>query len=392
MNNTSRREFIKKAFAGSVVAFSGGYLLYRFNKILFPGFTTLTSASLASHAAEFRRGREAMFYRKLKNNMVQCQLCPHGCTVSTGNSGFCRVRKNIGGTLYSMVYGTPCTFDIGPIEKAPLYHFIPGHERLCVATVGCNLRCKYCHNWHISQKNPGEVREFNVSAKQMVNEAFRQGVKSISFTYTEPTVFYEYMYDISRLARKNGLKVSIVSNGYINPQPLRKLLANLNAVKIDLKAFSDSFYRDVSSARLEPVMKTLKILKEENKFFEIVNLVVPTLNDNPGEIRKMCLWIKKTLGENVPVHFSRFVPTYKLSNLPSTPLRTMETAINIAHESGLKYVYIGNVPGHKNNSTYCPQCGQKLIYRVHFSVLSNKVENGLCNSCGYQIHGIWEET
>ena len=330
-----------------------------------------------------------MFYRKIANNAVQCQLCPQGCQINAGNSGFCRVRKNIGGNLYSMVYGRPCTFDVGPIEKAPLYHFIPGHQRLCVATAGCNLRCKYCHNWHISQRGPGEVREFSMSAEQIVEEALRQGVTSVSFTYTEPTVFYEYMYDISRLASSKGLKVHIVSNGYINPRPLRKLLAWLDAVKIDLKAFSEEFYREISAARLKPVMQTLKILKEEGMFFEIVNLVVPTLNDDPHDIRKMCVWIRDNLGDEVPLHFSRFVPTYKLTNLPATPVRTLEAAVRIAHGSGLKYVYIGNVPGHKYNSTYCPQCENRLIHRTHFSVLGNNLEQGTCKFCGYRIHGIW---
>ncbi len=335
-------------------------------------------------------GREAMFYRKTGNNEVQCQLCPQGCHIFDGNSGFCRVRKNIGGALYSMVYGRPCTFDVGPIEKAPLYHFIPGHKRLCVATVGCNLRCKYCHNWHISQRGPGEVREFSMSPEQIVQESLQQGVTSVSFTYNEPTVFYEYMYDISRLASSKGLKVHIVSNGYINPEPLRKLLTWLDAVKIDLKAFSEDFYSEISAARLKPVMKTLKVLKEERMFFEIVNLVVPTLNDNPYDIRRMCEWISDNLGDEVPLHFSRFSPTYRLTNLPSTPVRTLEEAVRIAHGSGLKYVYIGNMPGHRHNSTWCPGCGERLIHRTHISVIEISMKNGSCMKCGYRIEGIWD--
>ncbi len=330
-----------------------------------------------------------MFYTALPNNRVQCQLCPHQCTIANKNSGTCRVRKNISGRLYSMVYGKPCTFDLGPIEKAPLYHFIPGHKRLCVATVGCNLRCRYCHNWHISQTGPGEVRAYDMTPGQIVGEAIRRGVRSISFTYTEPTVFYEYMYDISRMAQREGLKTSIVSNGYINPDPLRELLTYINAVKIDLKAFNDEFYRNIASARLKPVLQTLKVLKEENKYFEIVNLVVPTLNDDVDEIKRMCDWISTELGENVPVHFSRFYPTYRLANLSSTPVRALERAIETAHSSGLQYVYIGNVPGHKYNSTYCPACNKRLIHRSHFSVFSNNIEQAKCSGCGYEIHGIW---
>ncbi len=197
------------------------------------------------------------------------------------------------------------------------------------------------------------------------------------------------MYDISRMAQREGLKISIVSNGYINPAPLRKLLTHINAVKVDLKAFNDEFYRKITSARLKPVLQTLKVLKEENKYFEIVNLVIPTLNDDMDEIKRMCDWICKELGENVPVHFSRFYPTYRLTNLPSTPVRTLERAIETAHRCGLQYVYIGNVPGHKHNSTYCPECDKRLIHRSHFSVFANNIEQAKCSKCGYDIHGIW---
>ena len=334
--------------------------------------------------------REAMFYTALAGNRVQCRLCPHQCIVADRDSGLCRVRTNFSGKLFSMVYGKPCTVDVGPIEKAPLYHFLPGHKRLCVATVGCNLRCAFCHNWQISQTGPGTVRELEMAPEQIVGEAYRRRVKSISFTYTEPTVFYEYMYDISRMAHREGLKVSIVSNGYINPGPLRQLLPYVDAVKIDLKAFSDTFYRDVASARLEPVLGTLQVLREEGVLFEIVNLVVPGLNDDADELQRMCNWICNELGDQVPVHFSRFFPSYRLTNIPSTPVRTLEKAVATAHRSGLQYVYIGNVPGHRNNSTYCPGCTNRLVHRSQFSVLSNNIANGSCNACGHNVHGIWQ--
>ncbi len=369
MNYHDRRTFLRKAASGCAAVF-------------YPG-------SLMAPGSQSARGREAMFYEKLDNNRVQCLLCPHRCTTKPGENGFCRVRQNRRGTLYSMVYGRPCTVDTGPIEKAPLYHFYPGHRRLCLATVGCNLRCRYCHNWHISQRGPGEVRELSMPPGQIVSEASRQRVSSISFTYSEPTVFYEYVYDISVIAKERGLKTSIVSNGYINPEPLRLLLPYLDAVKIDLKSFSDSFYKEISSARLEPVLRTLTVLKEEGTFFEIVCLVVPTLNDDPEEIRRMCYWIGDNLGDDVPVHFTRFSPTYRLTNLPSTPVRTLEAAIGIAKDEGLKYVYIGNVPGHRNNSTFCPQCEERLIHRTHFTVHENVIENGRCSHCSYSINGIW---
>ncbi len=390
MKATNRREFLKKAALGSAAAVSAGWLWFN-GQPLWNGFFIPASKALGySGYAHASRGKEAMFFHKNANRSVNCLLCPHACRLNEGQTGICRVRTNRNGTLFSMVYGKPCSVNVGPIEKAPIYHFYPGHERLCVATVGCNLRCKYCHNWQISQSRPGQVREYDMPPEQIVGEALRQNLKSISFTYTEPTVFYEYIYDISKMAREQGLKTSIVSNGYINPQPLRKLLKHLDAVKIDLKAFNDDFYREIASARLNPVKQTLEVLRDEGAFFEIVNLVVPGLNDDPGEIKKMCVWIRENLGAETPIHFSRFSPTYKLTNLSPTPVSTLDKAIEIAKDAGLKYVYIGNVPGHRNNSTFCPGCKQRLVHRMHFSVLEQKIKNGNCAACGLAIPGIWE--
>ncbi len=333
--------------------------------------------------------REAMFWQGLEDDAVRCDLCPRRCVIPEGERGFCRVRENREGKLYSLVFGRPCTVDVGPIEKAPLYHFLPGHRRLCLATVSCNLRCRYCHNWHISQVAPGQVRELQFSPEEIVDRARKLGLTSISFTYTEPVIFYEYVYEISRLARERGLKTSIVSNGFINPEPLRKLLPHLDAVKIDLKGFTEQFYREVTGAELGPVLETLQVLREEGAFFEIVNLVVPTLNDDPADIRRMCQWIVENLGPEVPIHFSRFSPTYRLTHLPPTPVRKLEEAVAIAREAGLKYVYIGNVPGHRDNSTFCPGCEERLIHRVHFSVLENRIRDGKCPSCDYRIAGLW---
>jgi len=335
--------------------------------------------------------KEAMFYIKLENNKVQCKLCPRECVIALGKRGFCRVRENQNGKLYSLVYGMPCSVDIGPIEKAPLYHFYPGHKRLCLATVSCNLRCKYCHNWHISQIAPEELKQtYQLSPQEVINLAKKYGLGSISFTYTEPTVFYEYIYDISKLAKEQGIKTSIVSNGFINPEPLKKLIKVLDAVKIDLKGFSEKFYQQICSAELKPVLRTLEILKQENKYFEIVNLIIPTLNDSEDEIREMCRWIKEKLGDEVPIHFTRFSPAYKLIHLPPTPIKKLEKAHEVAKEVGLKYVYIGNVPGHKYNSTYCPKCKKLLIERCHFEVRKNEVVKGKCKYCGKEIVGIWE--
>lgn len=334
--------------------------------------------------------REAMFYEKIEDNKVWCHLCPRKCIIPDGEKGYCRVRENRGGKLYSLVYGKPCSISVEPIEKAPFYHFMPGHRRLCIATVSCNLRCKYCQNWHISQVGPGEVRTFRLLPEEVVEKALTEKVDSICFTFTEPVVFYEYVYDIAKIARKNGLRVSIVSAGYVCEEPLRKLVKVLDAVKIDLKGFNEKFYLRVCSGELAPVLRTLKVLKEEGKHFEIVNLVIPTLNDDSGEIKKMCLWIRQNLGNSVPLHFTRFSPAYKLTHLPSTPITTLETAIRIAKETGLKYVYIGNVPGHKYNSTICPKCGKTLIHRAGFQVIENNIKNGRCRFCGERIPGFWE--
>lgn len=336
------------------------------------------------------RPGEALFYEKLDNNQVQCSLCPRNCIIPRNRAGYCRARINRRGRLYSRVYAKPSIVDTGPIEKAPIYHFYPGHIRLCIATTGCNMSCKFCHNWQLSQASPGDIRELNLSPEEIIKRAKDKNIKSISFTYNEPVVFYEYIYDISRLARKEGIYTSIVSNGYINPEPLRKLLSVLDAVKIDLKAFNEDSYIEITETDgLETVKNTLQILKEEGVYFEIVNLIIPELNDSIKEIEKMCLWIKEYLGKDIPIHFSRFSPSYKLTSIPLTPVKTLEKAASIAEKAGLEYVYIGNVPGHKYNSTFCPQCKERLIHRVHFSILYNKIEDGKCKFCSHSIPGIW---
>jgi pyruvate formate lyase activating enzyme len=255
--------------------------------------------------------------------------------------------------------------------------------------VGCNFRCRYCQNWRISQACIEDEEYHELSPEKAVEYALREGAKSISFTYTEPVAFYEYMYDISKLARERGLLTSMVSNGFVNPGPLGKLLEVMDAVKIDLKGFTDTFYRDVSSAELEPVLASLKIVREAEVYLEIVNLVVPELNDEPELMREMCTWIVENLGDEVPLHFTRYFPNYRLTHLPPTPVRTLETARRIAHDAGLKYVYIGNLPGHKANNTYCPECGNLIVGRHHFDVLDNNVVNGMCRFCGERIPGIW---
>ncbi len=333
--------------------------------------------------------REAMFYQRLEAQTVQCQLCPRECVIGDGKRGFCRNRENQKGKLYTIVYGKPAVVDIGPIEKAPLYHFVPGHFRLCLTCASCNLRCKYCQNWHLSQKSLEALSHSYYSPAEIIQEAKKQRLDSISFTYTEPTVYYEYLYDISVIARKSGIKTSIVSNGYINREPLLKLLTVLDAVKIDLKGFSEKFYEEVCSARLKPVLESLLTVKKEKVWLEIVNLVVPTLNDDPKMIEEMCRWIKVNLGVDVPIHFTRFFPNYKLTHLSPTPVSTLESAYEIAIRNGLRYVYIGNVPGHLRNSTFCPSCGRRVIHRTHFDILEMNMTHGRCKFCNSLMAGRW---
>lgn len=333
--------------------------------------------------------KEAMFYKNLDANTVQCQLCPRECIIRDGKRGFCRNRENQKGKLYSIVYGKPCAVDVGPIEKASLYHFVPGHFRLCLTCASCNLRCKYCQNWHLSQKSLEELHHYSYTPSEIVQQAKREGLRSISFTYTEPTVYYEYLHDISAIARQNGIKTSIVSNGYINRDPMLKLLGVLDAVKIDLKGFSEKFYEEVCSASLKPVLETLITVKKNRTWLEIVNLVVPTLNDDPKMIDEMCRWIKENLGVDTPVHFTRFFPNYKLTHLSPTPVAALESAYEIAKRKGLRYVYIGNVPGHLRNSTFCPSCGKRVIYRIHFDIIEMNLVTGRCRFCNASVAGKW---
>ncbi len=358
--------------------------------VVIGSIVTTQSSMGAPGNQEFPLKEAKHYYQRLDDNDVWCQLCFRKCIIHEGERGFCRVRENREGKLYTLVYGRPCAIHIDPIEKEPQYHMLPGTTILCLATPSCNFRCRFCQNWSISQKRPEEVVCDHVSPEEIVQKAIKLEIPTISFTYTEPTVFYEYMYDIAKLAKKKGIRILWHSNGAMNPDPLRELLKYTDAVTIDLKGFSPEFYRKVSFSELDPVLRTLKIIKEEGVWLEIVNLVVPTFNDNMEDIKRMCIWVKENLGEDVPLHFSRFFPAYRLTKLPPTPIDTLEKAREIARQVGLHYVTIGNVPGHSANSTFCPNCGKIIIRRLHFMVLENNIERGRCRFCGHKIPGIWE--
>ena len=332
--------------------------------------------------------KEVMFYEKLDEKKIQCATCFRGCIVRPGRRGFCRVRENIDGGYYSLVYAKPSAVHVDPVEKEPQLHMLPGTDILCFGTAGCNFRCRHCQNWHLSQANPEDLTTYDLPPERVVEIALQRKIPTISFTYNEPTAFYEYVYDIAVLAKQNGLRILWHSNGAMNPDPLMALLKHTDAVTIDLKGFSKRAY-DNSSAQLEPVLRTLKIIRKEGKWLEIVNLVIPTINAYEEEIKEMCEWIKENLGHDVPLHFSRFFPSYKLTNLPPTPIETLEKAHKIAKDVGLHYATIGNAPGHKYNSTFCPECGEMLIHRVHFRVLKNNLADGKCKFCRHMIPGIW---
>ncbi len=335
--------------------------------------------------------KEAMFYQRLEDGSVQCGICFRRCIIPAGERGFCRNRENREGLLYNLVYSRPSAVQIDPVEKEPQLHFLPGSSILCLGTAGCNFRCRHCHNWHLSQRSIEEmVHIYNLTPLEVVELALRKNIPTISFTYNEPISFYEYVYDVSKLAKQKGLKVIWHSNGSMNPEPLRELLKYTDAVTIDLKGFTNKFYSEVSQARLEPVLEVLKTIRQAGVHLEIVNLIIPTLNDDSDDLRRMCVWIRDNLGSDVPLHFSRFSPAYRLTSLAPTPIKKLEEAYNIAKKAGLEYVTIGNVPGHKYNSTFCPNCKKRLIYRRHFTMLENNIVEGRCKFCNHEIPGIWQ--
>ncbi len=333
----------------------------------------------------------ANYWEKREGGAVQCLLCPRKCSVSKGRRGFCTVRINKDGSLYTLGYANPVAVHIDPIEKKPFFHVSPGAEVYSLAVAGCNMRCVFCQNWQISQSSPDQARGDRLYPEEAVEQAVSNGCRFIAYTYTEPTVFYEYMIDIARIAKSRGIRNTMHTCGYINRAPLEELLKYMDAVNVDLKGFSGQIYSKIGqAAELGPVLDTLKTIKGSGVWLEITCLIIPGLNDDPSDIRRMCEWIRRNLGEQVPVHFSRFVPAFQLVNLPPTPLEKLEEAYNIAKSAGLRYVYIGNVPGHPGESTYCPACGNIVVRRAGYRILENKIKDGKCPFCGNKIAGKWD--
>jgi pyruvate formate lyase activating enzyme len=330
----------------------------------------------------------AMFQEETPRG-IMCRICPNECVLKEGEISDCRNRIVRKSKLYTMAYGNPCSANVDPIEKKPLYHFLPGSRAFSIATAGCNLVCLNCQNWAISQTSPDKTRNFDLPPERVVKESIRNNCLSIAYTYSEPVTFYEYTYETAVIAEKSGIKNVFKSNGYINPEPLKKLCTVLDAANIDLKSFNDNTYLKLTGGKLQPVLDALKIYKDMGVWLEITNLIVPTWTDNTDEIGLMCKWLSENGFKDTPLHFSRFYPTYKLEQLPPTPVGLLKTAYRIATGEGLQYVYIGNVPGNEMADTKCPNCGTTVIARQGYRITTNNINDGRCIKCNTIIEGVW---
>ena len=373
----TKREFLK--FWGTGFCALAGATLF--------GFPEPVRAQMAQKG--LIKTKLSPYFTSLGGGEIQCELCPKRCRIPKGKRGFCRVRENRDGKCYSLVYANPCAFHPDPIERNPFFHVLPGTRSLSLATAGCNFGCRFCQTWEISQASPEDVFSLDIPPNLVVKRAKQMKASSVSYTFVEPVIFYEYMVEIGSLAKEAGLLSLIHSNGFINPDPLRNLAKVLDAANIDLKGFTGEFYRELCNGELDPVLDTLKTLRQEKIHLEITNLIIPTKNDDMSLVREMCLWIKRELGADTPIHFSRFYPLYKLKNLPPTPVATLEQARTVALSSGLEYVYIGNVPGHEGENTFCPSCKKMIIQRTGYMIGEVHLKEGKCEYCGKPIPGIW---
>ena len=328
--------------------------------------------------------RKASFWER-RDDKVQCLLCPHNCIIADGKRGICRVRENESKKLYTLIYGSASSIAADPIEKKPLYHFYPGSCALSFGTVGCNLSCRHCQNYSISMARPEDFPLHELSPEEPADLAKDRGCRGIAWTYNEPTIWHEFTVDASKIAKKRGLYVVYVSNGYINEDPFREIGEYLDAINIDIKSFNDRFYREITGGHLQPVLDTCKLAKEMGIHLEITYLIIPDLNDSMDDIEKFCTWVYEELGYNVPVHFTRFYPHYKMKDRIPTPLETLKKAYDLARKKGLQYVYLGNVSPGDYDNTYCPKCGALLIERYGFSSEIKNLKEGKCTVCGAKM-------
>jgi pyruvate formate lyase activating enzyme len=333
--------------------------------------------------------KEAMFYEKLGEMKVQCALCAHSCIIHQGRRGICGVRENKEGILYSLVYGKLIAANVDPIEKKPLFHFLPGTASFSVATVGCNFKCKHCQNYDIAHctKESKGIPGDDATPEQVVKAAERAGCRSISYTYTEPTVFYEFAFDCAHIAHERGIKNVFVSNGYTSLEAVKTIAPVLDGINIDLKG-DDEFYKKISGARLQPVLNTIQLMKELGVWVEVTTLIIPSYNDSEKTLGDIIKFIK-SVDPGIPWHVSQFYPTYKLLDQPRTPVATLKRAREMGIQGGLKYVYEGNVPGEGSESTSCPGCGEILVERHGYQITGNTIGEGECPHCSLAIEGVW---
>ena len=332
------------------------------------------------------KAKLAMFYEKISDNKVRCLLCPWRCIIDEGKRGLCGTRENREGNLFALNYGKVTAIAIDPIEKKPLFHWYPGSPILSISTFGCNFQCPWCQNWHISRASLETASYELMEPEKVVEIAVRYNVPSIAYTYNEPLIWFEFVYDVARLAKKENIKNVLVTNGYVEKKPLKQLLPYIDAANVDVKAFKQETYIKVIKGKLEPVLNNIVLMNENNVHVETTYLIIPGLNDDPEEIRMFAKWQVKKLGPDAPIHFSRFFPHYKMTKTPPTPVESLIKARNIAMEEGVKYIYIGNVAGHEGENTYCPSCGKLLVRRVGFEIIEwNITENLECRFCGEKI-------
>jgi pyruvate formate lyase activating enzyme len=333
---------------------------------------------------------EARWWEPEPNGRIHCYLCPRHCHIHPGQAGFCFIRINQGGKLYSLGYGAPAALQVDPIEKKPLSHFVPGTRIFSMGTAGCNMGCFFCQNWDISKSKSDQVNSTHLEPEEVVSLALRYGCPSIAFTYNEPTIWGEYVVDIAKVARARGLNTVMVTNGYVTREAFFDIYDHIDAANVDLKAFTDDFYGRITLTHLAPVLETLQWLRRETHvWFEITNLIIPTLNDAPEETRQLAEWVLNNLGDDVPLHFTAFHPDFKLRDKPNTPPETLHRARHIAREVGLRYVYEGNIYS-EGAHTYCPGCQRILMRRSWHSVLEDHLRDGHCPDCGERIHGVWK--
>ncbi len=345
--------------------------------------------SILQQKKGFTNPTAARWFSEVDQDMIVCQLCPKQCELEDGERAPCRVRENREGVGYTLAYGNPALIQEDPIERKPFFHVLPGSRALSISTAGCNLDCKFCEVWDMALEYPENVYAHDVPPEKVIQHAEESNVQSVSYAFGEPVIFYEYMWDIAKLAKDAGFLNVAHTAGYIRPEPVRELAPLLDAANVDLKSFDDEFYRQVVGGELSPILDSLKILRDEGVHIEITNILIPDLNDNMDMIEQMCQWIADELGADIPLHFARFYPLYKLSELPRTPVSTMEEARDIALKAGLKFPYIARVSEHEGENTFCPGCGEKIIDRVGFVIDEMHIDNGRCAFCDAEIPGKW---